>query len=423
MRTDRGTNDRGTAQPGLRIFGFPLDIRPGFLILLALFAIVYSGQGEGEFGIWLAVCVAVFTLAHELGHAFAARATGAEASIALDFLAGYASFEPTRPLKRWERAGISVAGPAVQILLGSAVLLAMGANPLRMDDIRGMTIETAVWWAGPVIGLVNLAPILPLDGGNIIMSGLDVVLPGRSRNVMLYFSLILTGSAVVFFSVSEYRISPIFFIFPLVTQIQMLQHRHTQTALDRHGSWQLWAASAEREAWTTGKAGSFPPGITVSPWFRAAELARRGNRDEAGRLLEAEFTMGHSPNWLPPDDASERELEALVGLLPRPLPTGNVYSEYVLASVLVRLGEFDEAGRYAAASYGRSPGTMPAVIVAQCAAALGDEELAVRWLRAGYDIGTNLAGLADAIDRRSEFAAVRTRPEIMALRRELATAH
>lgn len=410
-----------TNERGLRIFGFPLDIRPGFIILLALFAVLWSGQGNSRLGIYLAVCVGGFTLVHELGHAFAARATGAEASIALDFLAGYASFEPTRPLKRWERAGISVAGPAVQIGLGVIVLLLLGVNPLDLDSLRGNSLAFAVWWAGPAIGLINLAPILPLDGGHIVMSGLDLFIPGRSRNVMLYFSIVATVGAIAYFAYTGY-ISPIFFIFPLVTQLQMLQHRHTQTALDQHGSWQLWAASAERDAWTTGKSGSFPPGITVSPWFRSAELARRGNSEDARNLLLADFALGRSPNWLPPDAAGAREIEALINLLPRPLPIGNAYSEYVLASQLVRLGEFEQAGRYAAESYGRSPGTMPAVIVAQCAAALGDEELAIRWLRAGYNAGTNLAGLAEAIDSRSEFMRVRLRPEVLQLRHDLATA-
>src|SRR5262249_39703638 len=158
-------------------FGFPVDVRPGFLVLLTLFALVYSGQGEGELGIWLACSVAVFTLIHELGHAFAARATGAKASIALDFLAGYASFEPTRELKRWERAGISLAGPAVQIIAGSLALLAMGVNPLDYDHARESAATLAIWWAGPLIGLVNLVPVLPLDGGHIVMSGLDAIIP------------------------------------------------------------------------------------------------------------------------------------------------------------------------------------------------------------------------------------------------------
>src|SRR5215218_5744133 len=184
-----------SATPGLRIFGFPVDVRPGFLMLLALFAIIYSGQGEGELGIWLAVCVAVFTLIHELGHAFAARATGARASIALDFLAGYASFVPTRPLKRWERAGISVAGPAVQIGVGLAILMLMGVNPIDRDSFAASSASLAIWWTGPVMGLFNPLPILPLDGGHIVQAGLDAVIPGRSKKAMLWFSLAFTGLA------------------------------------------------------------------------------------------------------------------------------------------------------------------------------------------------------------------------------------
>ena len=60
--------------PSLRIFGFPVDIRPGFVMLLALFVFL----NPGEVGLWLAACVGIFTLIHELGHAFAARATGAD---------------------------------------------------------------------------------------------------------------------------------------------------------------------------------------------------------------------------------------------------------------------------------------------------------------------------------------------------------
>src|SRR3954453_12401635 len=131
--------------PGLRIFGFPVDVRPGFVVLLGLFVVLYSGQGRGELGIWFAASVGFFTLCHELGHAFAARATGAEASIALDFLAGYASFEPTRPLKRWERAGISVAGPATQIALGIGILLALGYSPFHAYGLGSPSSALAVW--------------------------------------------------------------------------------------------------------------------------------------------------------------------------------------------------------------------------------------------------------------------------------------
>src|SRR5689334_17463913 len=120
------------ASPAFRLFGFPIHVRSGFLLFIVLVIFVNGG----ELGMWIAGSAAVLTLLHELGHAFAARATGALAEISLDFLAGYASFVPTRPLSRWERAGISVAGPAVQIGISVAVLTLMGVNPLDSDSFR-----------------------------------------------------------------------------------------------------------------------------------------------------------------------------------------------------------------------------------------------------------------------------------------------
>ena len=53
----------------MRIFGFPVQIRPGFALFMLLI-IVINGVPMGP---WLAGSVAGFTLLHELGHAFAAR--------------------------------------------------------------------------------------------------------------------------------------------------------------------------------------------------------------------------------------------------------------------------------------------------------------------------------------------------------------
>ena len=80
-----------------RLLGFPVHVRAGFIMFMVLIVVLVR---QGEFGLWLAGSLAVFTLLHELGHAVAARRTGAEAEISLDFLAGYASFAPTQPICR-----------------------------------------------------------------------------------------------------------------------------------------------------------------------------------------------------------------------------------------------------------------------------------------------------------------------------------
>ena len=53
------------ASPAFRLFGFPIHVRGGFLLFLALVVFVNGG----ELGLWIAGSAAVLTLLHELGHA------------------------------------------------------------------------------------------------------------------------------------------------------------------------------------------------------------------------------------------------------------------------------------------------------------------------------------------------------------------
>jgi Zn-dependent protease len=172
-----------------RLFGFDVKIRTGFVIFLALIAFI----NPNSFGLWLAAAIAGFTLLHELGHAVAARSAGAQAAISLDFMAGYTSFRPTRALGKAQRAMISLAGPAVQIVTSCAVLLAMGVDPLSLDSVRQSSdAATAIWWAGPMIGALNLIPVLPLDGGHLAQTGLEAVLRRPALREMAVASVALT---------------------------------------------------------------------------------------------------------------------------------------------------------------------------------------------------------------------------------------
>ena len=147
MRTARGT---------WIICGFPVSIRPGFIALLVL-AIVTS---PGALGFWLAGALAVLTLTHELGHAATARAFGADAEIALDLMAGYTSFVPTRAMSIRERTAVILAGPMAEIVPGLVALILLGANPLSYESVTATDARWAIWWAGPVLGLFNLVPLL-----------------------------------------------------------------------------------------------------------------------------------------------------------------------------------------------------------------------------------------------------------------------
>src|SRR5215218_7242531 len=178
-----------------RIFGFPVTIAPGFLLGLLLLAGL--NLEDPSFALGLVVAVGAFTLVHELGHALAARRFGAQSAISLSFLVGWASYRPTRRLRRGERVAITAAGPLIQVVLGSAVLLALGTEPWSYDDVRAEPLTLAVWWAGPILGLANLLPLNPMDGGNIVATGIDAVLPGKGYRIVEFWTLAVTVVAVV----------------------------------------------------------------------------------------------------------------------------------------------------------------------------------------------------------------------------------
>lgn len=401
-----------SARPAFHLFGFPIHVRPGFVMFMVLIIAVNGG----ELGFWLAGSAASLTLLHELGHGFAARATGARAEISLDFLAGYASFVPVRPLKRWERAGISVAGPAVQIGISLSVLILMGVNPLDPDSFRRSAAALAIWWTGPVMGLFNLLPVLPLDGGHIVQAGLDKLMPRRSRDVMLWFSVALTTTLVVYlFLHPRFRSVAFFATFPLVFQLQMLSQRQRANAPAKRPS-RPTVADAEAEAWTTGDLQRFTGPYLPSPWYRAHQQLAEGHPAVAAQVIVADFADTSEPAWWPPDFAPPARLTELVDLLPRPLPTGRLYDEHVLANILLRIGRFDDAARYAAASFGRSPSTTAATVVARAAGALGDRDTAIGWLRAALDVDTDPDGLTITMDAAPELAAIRDDPRFTQLR-------
>jgi Zn-dependent protease len=391
-----------------RLFGFPVTIRPGFVVIIALIAFVYGGS----LGPWLAGSLAGFTLIHELGHATVARHFGARASIALDLLYGYASYVPSRYLARWERALIAAAGPAVEIAIGLAVLLAMGANPLSLDSVSDSPASYAIWWAGPVIGLLNLVPALPLDGGSIASLGLDRFVPGRGRLYMTYVSLGLAGAGLL--AVIRYPLwRPGLLVVALIgaSNYQELRHHHRADQPDDTQARMLTAIQgAEEQAWATGRPGLFPPGIRPSPWFQAHQLLGAGRPDQARALLLTSLEDGRT-DWVPPRGPSLDDLRALVTLLPRELPTANRYGGQVMLSVLEQVGELRWAADYGAKLYRVHAGGGIAHQVSRALALLGYDDDAAGWLRAAIQGGVNPSLLRADPD----LAGLRARPDIRAL--------
>ncbi|MGA0878308.1 MAG: hypothetical protein ACO3SP_04255, partial [Ilumatobacteraceae bacterium] len=296
----------------------------------------------------------------------------------------------TRHLHRWERAGISVAGPATQILLGVLLLVALGVNPFDHEEFAARYSTFAIWWAGPMIGLFNLIPVLPLDGGNIASEFLDFLAPGRGRTLMIRLSIPFTATAfAVMLAIDDLRPLSVFAGVLLVLQFQMYPARRSapSVSVDNGASTAAMdrARAAENEAWTTGQPGPEVEGYQPSPWWKA--FARAAGGDPTAASLVIEDLRDESPrheSWIPPVAAETDHLRLVVELLPRPLPAPtagtSMLSAMALLEVLRRCGDHEEAIRYGTALYNAQPGLEPAVEVARNLAVTRHPDLAAQWL-------------------------------------------
>ena len=138
------------------ILGFPIYVHVSFVLLLAV-AIVWLGGLEGILLVGIAFSSVV---AHELGHAVVARRLGVPVdSIELQFFGGTAKMRGT-PKSATHEIAIAAAGPIVSFVVGGTALL-FGA-------VFGIKLITLVGWINLVIGVFNLTPALPMDGGRIV---------------------------------------------------------------------------------------------------------------------------------------------------------------------------------------------------------------------------------------------------------------
>ena len=194
----------GASQSGLRFraFGFPVRVEWSFF-LIALF--LYGTRDMQFFFVWIAVLLPSI-LVHELGHAFAARGLGAKPSIVIHSFGGYTAYMPPREPTRRESIGVSLAGPFAGFGLGLVVVgvafvagFAIDLDIYATDDVARRTIGLAILinlgW-----GLLNLLPMLPLDGGHVV----EQLLPGdvltrHRRAAMISVVVALAASALVWF--------------------------------------------------------------------------------------------------------------------------------------------------------------------------------------------------------------------------------
>lgn len=162
-----------------RFAGFPVKVHWSVIVILWLFTwslattLPHHVAGYSRPVYWLAgacgaVVLSASLLAHELAHAVVARRTGVGVGdVTLWLFGGVTSLDGEAKTPK-AAFGIAIAGPATSLVL-SAVFggLATALSSLGAPAI----VANVVWWLASInllLGLFNLLPGAPLDGGRLV---------------------------------------------------------------------------------------------------------------------------------------------------------------------------------------------------------------------------------------------------------------
>ncbi|MBS43545.1 MAG: hypothetical protein CMH83_10375 [Nocardioides sp.] len=165
------------APSGLRVGalgGVPVRVSPTAVLLLALLAFALApgalearpGLGPAAYLVGAAVGVLVYVavLLHEGAHALVGRRLGLGVeSVTLGLAGGRTAMRRSASRPR-DEAVVAAVGPLVSLVLG---LLALLAAAQTGDPLLRLVLEVMVL-ANLVLGLLDLLPAPPLDGGRVV---------------------------------------------------------------------------------------------------------------------------------------------------------------------------------------------------------------------------------------------------------------
>lgn len=165
----------GTLRVGT-IAGSDVLVSSSWFLVAGLIAFIVSPlieEAEPGLGAWkyvagfaFAVILYLSVLLHEASHAYAARHYGFPvSSITLHFLGGMTAIEGEARTPRQEFV-IAVVGPLTSLLVGGAAFALFTVTP---DGLMTVAVG-GLAWANLLVGVLNLVPGLPLDGGRVLKS-------------------------------------------------------------------------------------------------------------------------------------------------------------------------------------------------------------------------------------------------------------
>ena len=180
----------------------PIHIYPIFWLLVGLIGWLNTQSIMGTL-IWGGVIV-ISVLIHEFGHALTAVAFGQKAEISLVGMGGLTTRRGEK-LSKWKDFIIVLNGPLAGLCLAFLSYLLIGYLNEKMHPLLRyalmISLEVNIFWT-----ILNLLPILPLDGGHLFRIVLEGLFGLNGAKWAFLISVILSGLLALYLLAAQQQI-------------------------------------------------------------------------------------------------------------------------------------------------------------------------------------------------------------------------
>ncbi|MBA3722731.1 MAG: site-2 protease family protein [Parachlamydiaceae bacterium] len=360
----------------------PVIIHPLFWFLILAIGWMNSATITGTL-IWSSV-ILFSVLIHEYGHALTAVAFGQTAEINLVGLGGLTTRKGPS-IKAWQEFLVILNGPLAGLLLFVLVykfssFVNLHQRPLLADAIE-VAIYVNLFWT-----LLNLLPILPLDGGHLMRVLLEGAFGFNGIKFSLYISIFVAVlGSLLFFFLQSFLAGALFLMFAFESYRTLSEIRNVMPH-DSAAHLQELLQDAQEDL----KAGK--NNEALAKFFLLREQTKEGllfvvATQNIARILAQQGHLKQAYDWLLP-------LEKQIS------------QEYLrfLQQLAYRLEEWEKTVDIGTRAYQNDPRAQTAFLNAVACAVMGQVKPAVGWLRCSLQMG--LPNFSEVVQAR-EFDSIR----------------
>lgn len=220
----------------------PISIHPLFWLVALLIGWVWTYSLSGALLCVFVILVSV--LLHEFGHALTAMLFGQKTRIELAAFGGF-TYREGRKLSLGEEFLVVLNGPITGFLLFLAGYLVFRYIPIENQlllFIVKFTFTANLFWT-----VINLVPVLPLDGGHLLSIILESIFGFKGVKMAIVIGLIIAVSiSIFFFAIQMFLVGALFLILTFES-FRSLRYYKLFSEKDRDAKTQELMQSADQD--------------------------------------------------------------------------------------------------------------------------------------------------------------------------------